>query len=34
VSFEEPAEFEGAEGDMPDAIVNLLEADIFANAGV
>jgi hypothetical protein len=34
VSFEEPAEFERAEVDIPDAIVDLLEADIFANAGV
>jgi hypothetical protein len=34
VSFEESAEFEGAEGDIPDAIVDFLEADIFPNAGV
>jgi hypothetical protein len=34
VPFEEPAEFEGSKGDIPDAIVDLLEADVFANADV
>lgn len=34
VPFEEPAEFEGSEGDMPNALVDLLEADIFPNTGV
>jgi hypothetical protein len=33
VAFEQPAECERAEGDIPDAIVDVLEADIFANAG-
>ena len=33
-SCQQPAEFERADGDMPDAIVNVLEADIFASAGV
>ena len=31
-SCEQPAECERSEGDMPDAIVDVLEADIFANA--
>ena len=34
VSFEEPAAFEGAAGDIPDSIVDLLDADICPNAGV
>jgi hypothetical protein len=34
VSFEQPAKFERAEVDIPDAIVDFFEADIFANAGM
>jgi hypothetical protein len=34
VSFEQPAACERSKGDMPDAIVDVLEADIFACAGV
>jgi hypothetical protein len=34
VSFEQPAEFERTEVDIPDAIVDFREADLFANAGV
>jgi hypothetical protein len=34
VSFEEPAACEGSAGDIPDAIVDVLEADIGLNAGV
>ena len=33
VSFEQPAEFEWAEGDIPDAIIDFLETDIFPGAG-
>ena len=32
VAFEEPAEFEGAEGDIPNAIVNFFEADLCSDA--
>jgi hypothetical protein len=34
VSCEAPAACEGSEVDIPDAIVDCLKADIFANAGV
>ena len=34
LSFEEPAEFEGSEVDIPDAIIDLLEADIFSYGGM
>jgi hypothetical protein len=34
VSWEPPAEFEWAEVDSPDAIVDVLAADLFAYAGV
>ena len=32
VPFVEAAEFEGSEVDVPDSVVDLLEADILANA--
>jgi hypothetical protein len=34
VSFEQPAECERSEVDILDALVDVLEADIFPNAGV
>jgi hypothetical protein len=34
VAFERPAKWERAEGDMPDASVDVLEADIFAKASM
>jgi hypothetical protein len=34
VSFEQPAACAGSEGDIPDAIVDVLEAEVFAHAGV
>jgi hypothetical protein len=33
MACEQPAEFQRSEVDMPDALVNVLEADIFADAG-
>src|SRR5215218_4750422 len=33
MSFEQPTEFEWAEIDIPDAIVDFLEADIFPGTG-
>jgi hypothetical protein len=34
MTFEQPPEFEGAEVDIPDSIVDFLEADIFSNANM
>jgi hypothetical protein len=34
VSCEQPAKCERAEVDIPDAIVDFFEADLFANAGM
>jgi hypothetical protein len=33
LSFQQAPEFEGAEVDVPDAVLDLLEADVFADAG-
>jgi hypothetical protein len=33
VSFAQPAEFEGAAGDMPDGLIDVLATDIFPGAG-
>jgi hypothetical protein len=34
MTFEEPTEFEGSEVDIPDPVVNFLEADICSDANV
>jgi hypothetical protein len=34
MAFEEPAEFERAEVDIPDAIIDFFEADIGSDANV
>jgi hypothetical protein len=34
MTFEEPPEFEGSEGDIPAPVVNVLEADILSDADV
>jgi hypothetical protein len=34
MAFEQPPELAGAEVDVPDAIIDLLKADIFADADV
>jgi hypothetical protein len=34
MAFEPPPKLEGAEGDIPDPILNVLKANIFADADV